>query len=136
MCRVQGIYIAYRLLKEMLHRVTGIRRDASLPTVVFASGMLAAAFGPVVAPVLRLFRRPSHPSFASTMMGAAVARYAARSIGGDKVEDTPFAGAIIAGSAVAPMLHLLAVPVQMLRSAWGAFVRALERAVPRERLPL
>src|SRR5436305_603555 len=49
-------YIAYRLLNEALHRITGIDREASVATTVFTAGVLGGALLPLAAPIFRVFR--------------------------------------------------------------------------------
>ena len=64
-------YIAYRLLKETIRRVVGIPTDASLLTTMVALGVSVSVLRRLAAPVLRA-SRPEAPSFATTMMAAAV----------------------------------------------------------------
>jgi hypothetical protein len=129
--RLIGVtYIAVLMWKELLHRLTGTRREASLPTTILAGGILAGALHRHPAsPTRHLAKvaRPARPSLADSIMLAAGARYALRSVGGEQVRDTPYAGTMIAIGLTAPALRLMAalmaVPIFVARAA-RAFVRA------------
>src|SRR4051794_1017461 len=125
---VRTIYIAYRLLKEALHRLTGLDREASFLTTGFVFGVLAVATAPITAPLFRVFRlfrrRPPMPSLGTSAMAGAVVRHAVRGIGGDALRTTPFAGAIIATGLLAPSEELIALPVRLIRAAFAGIARA------------
>jgi hypothetical protein len=63
------------------------------------------------------------------MMAAAGVRYALRSVGGDHVKDTPFAGTMIAAGLAAPVLGVMAalaaMPIYLSRAVLRAFARGL-----------
>jgi len=91
---VGDAYIAWRLFKEVLHRTTGLPRDASLLATLFTVGVLANAFRRLASPVLRVFR-PKRPSLADALIAGAVLREVPGSIAGERARGTPFAGAMI-----------------------------------------
>src|SRR2546421_6755415 len=105
---IRATYTAYRFCKEALHGLVGVNREASVLTTMFAVGVLASAFRPVAAPLLKLFRprRPPPPSFAGSAMTVAVLRELTGSIGGEQLRTTPYASAIIATGLVAPAFRL------------------------------
>ncbi len=115
-------YIAYRLLKETLRRVVGIPTDASLLTTIVVLGVSVSVLRRLAAPVLRA-SRPEAPSFATTMMAAAVVREIPGGIGGGPARNTPFAGTMIMISMVAPTLRVIAV----FTHGVGAVLSALAR---------
>ena len=119
-------YIAYRFLKEALHRVVGLDREASVITTGFTVGMLGVACQPLVAPLVRSLRRarPSPPSFATICMGSAVVRHLARGVGGEQLQSTPYAGAIITASMVRPALQIALIPVHIIQAALVGLARA------------
>ena len=110
------------LMKEAVHRITGLPWSASFLATTFALGVLADALRRTAAPLLKVFR-PGWPSFASTAMFTAVVRYALRGIGGSHVSDTPFAGTMIALGLCGPGLRLVALPVHLFRAAVAAVDR-------------
>ena len=123
---IGATYIAYRLFKEALHRVTGIDREASFATTVFAAGVLATPFLAAAASMLRALRPPRlrHPSAANSMMGVSLVRYAARSIGGEPLREAPFADVLIASSLLAPAFQVILLPVHMVRAVVAGVARA------------
>ena len=129
---VGGTAVALQVWKELIHRIMGTSREASLPTTILAGGILAGALHRHPASPTRLVAkvvRPARPSFADSVMLAAGVRYALRSVGGDHVKDTPFAGTMIAVGLTTPALRLMAmlvtVPIYLARSVLRAFARAL-----------
>src|SRR2546430_9951777 len=58
-------YIAVRVVKEGLRRISGVPTGTSVLTTMFGIGVLATAIHPIPAPPLRAFR-PKHPSVAGT----------------------------------------------------------------------
>jgi hypothetical protein len=122
---IADAYLLWRLFKETVHRVTGVPRDASFITTMFALGVLAGALRKVAAPLLKL-ARPTAPSFASTVMAGAVVREIPGGIGGVHTRGRPFAGTMIAISLVAQVLQVLRVitaPALRIPAALMAFVR-------------
>lgn len=119
-------YIAYRFLKEALHRVVGLDREASVITTGFTLGVLGAACRPLVEPLVRPLRRgrPSLPSFAASCMGLAVVRHLARGIGGEQLQSTPYAGAIITAAMVRPAFQIALLPVRVIQAAVAGAARA------------
>jgi hypothetical protein len=117
---IRATYIAYRCFKELLHRLTGMDREARVAETLFTAGLVAGAAGPVVAPVTRaLRRRPSLPSPASRGMGFAVLRHAAHGIGGEPLRETPYAGAIIALAMARPAFQIIELPFRVVRVAFA-----------------
>lgn len=121
---IGATYIAVQMWKELLHRLTGTRRDASLPATILAGGILAGALHRHPAsPTRHLAKivRPARPSLEDSIMPAAGVRYALRSVGGDYVKDTPYAGTMIAVGLTAPALRLtaalMALPIHLARAA-------------------
>src|SRR5262245_18956630 len=94
---IGGTYIAVQSWKELSHRLTGTRRDASLPTTILAAGILAGALHRHPASPTRHMAkvaRPAPPALADSMMAAAGVRYALRGVGGEPVTDAPYAGSM------------------------------------------
>jgi hypothetical protein len=116
-------YIAARLLKDVLHRTTGISRDASFLTTVFTIGVLANALRRIAAPALRVLK-PRRPSGADTMIAVAVLREIPGSIAGVQARGEPFVGTIIALSIVASGLRPLTASVRRVPAALVAFRRS------------
>jgi hypothetical protein len=121
---IRAIYTAYLLLKEGLHRLTGMSRDASLGTTLFTSGMVLSAGARLTAPLRRALRRPSLPSPATVAMSAAGVRHVARSIGGEPLRDTPYAAAIIASGMVLPAWRVALLPVRVVQALFAALARS------------
>ena len=70
---VADAYLLWRLCKEALRRITGVPRNASFLTTLFAASVLANALRHIAAPSLKALRR-TPPSFAGTVMAGAVVR--------------------------------------------------------------
>jgi hypothetical protein len=122
---IRVFYIAYRFLKEALHRVVGLDREASVITTGFTVGVLVAACQPLVAPLMRPLRaRPSPPSVATSFMGLAVVRHLARGIGGEQLQSTPYAAAIIAGAMMRPAFQIALIPVHLAQAVLAGLARA------------
>jgi hypothetical protein len=122
---IADAYLLWRLFKEALRRITGVPTDASLLRTLFAAGVLANALHAVAAPVLKR-ARPTPPSFASTVMAAAVVREIPGSIGGAQTRGKPLAGTMIAISLltnVLQALRLITAPARKIPAAVAAFVR-------------
>jgi len=122
---VADAYLLWRLCKEALRRITGVPRDASFLTTLFAASVLANALRHIAAPALKALRR-TPPSFASTVMAGAVVREIPGSIGGAHTRGKPLAGTMIAISQVAQVLQvlrLITAPVRRIPAALAAFVR-------------
>jgi hypothetical protein len=115
---LRATYIAYRLLKEALHRLAGMDREATVAATALTAGIVAGASGPIVAPVTRAMRRrPTLPSPLALGMALAVLRHVCRGIGGEALRETPYAGAIIASAMVSPAKQIVMLPVQAARLA-------------------
>ncbi|HEV2980787.1 MAG TPA: hypothetical protein VGX51_05100 [Solirubrobacteraceae bacterium] len=118
-------YIAYRFLKEALHRAVGLNREASVITTGFTLGVLGAACEPLVAPLVRTLRRkPAPPSAASSFMGLAVLRHLARGIGGEPLNSRPVARWVIVGAMLRPALEIALLPVHVVEAALGELAKA------------
>lgn len=123
---VADAYLLWRFFKEGLRRITGVPADASFLTTLFAIGVLADILRRLTAPPLLKLLRAKPPSFASTVMAAAVVREIPGSIGGVHTRNKPFAGTMIALSTVSKMLEALRVitaPARRFPAALAAFVR-------------
>jgi uncharacterized membrane protein YraQ (UPF0718 family) len=119
------LYIAYRFFKEALHRAVGLDREASVITTGFTVGVLGAACQPLVAPLVRPFRRRRvRPSAATSFMGLAVVRHLAQHIGGEPLRSRPVARWIIAGALLRPALQIALIPVHVVQAALAAMARA------------
>ncbi len=136
---LRAIYMAYCLVRECNHRLTGVRRDASLPTTVFVLAVLARAFGSLLAPLVSTVKRlsPGRPSLATTGMALATGRYVTSRIGGEQLRSTPYANAIIASGLAAPALQVLSLPLRLLRAAraglgraWRYLMRTAAKSIP------
>ena len=122
---IADAYLLWRLVKETVHRITGVPKDASFLTTLFALGVLANALRRVAAPLLKLVR-PTRPSFASTVMVGAVVREIPGGIGGVHTRGRPLAGTMIAISLVMQVFQVLRVitaPARRIPAALTAFVR-------------
>ncbi len=132
------VYIGYCLVRECNHRLTGVRRDASLPTTVFVIAVLARALAPIGAPLVSTLKRlaPRRPSLVTAGTGLAVCRDVTSSIAGEPLRSTPYANAIIVSGLAAPALQVLSLPLQLLHAvrarmarAWQYLLRAAARPV-------
>jgi hypothetical protein len=119
------VYIGARLVRETLHRIVGLPRDASLLSTLFVFGVLASALANLVAPTLRRLFRSRRPSFAQAVIATAVAREIPRGVGGAQSRDTPFGGATITLSILAHALHVLTGRLSRIPSVMVAFRRGL-----------
>src|SRR5947209_5840655 len=95
---MRTIYIAYALLREFNHRVTGVRRDASPGTTLLVTTILATTAQSLLAPLLRPLTRlgPALPSAFALGTGFAAGRHITSTVGGEPLRDTPGANAMIA----------------------------------------
>lgn len=122
-------YIAYRLLNEALHRITGIDREASVATTVFTAGVLGGALLPLAAPIFRVFRVRPHglPSPAGAATGLGVARSAVRGVAGEPLHETPLGDVIIVACMAAGAFVFITAPVTAaiaaISSAWRYLTR-------------
>jgi hypothetical protein len=107
-------YIALRVLKEGLRRISGVPTGTSVLTTIFGIGVLATALHRIAAPVLRAFR-PRHPTAAGTAIAVAVLRDAPRGIAGVRGKDTRYGRTAITMSLVAPALRRIDAPERMAR---------------------
>jgi hypothetical protein len=133
------LYVAYCVVREANHRLTGVRRDASFPTTVFVLTMLAVAFAPIGAPLVALMRRlrGPRPSLAGTGMALAAGRHVTSHIAGEELRGTAYVNAIIAFGFVAPAMKVAMLPLALARAAWAGASRTwryLMRAAARGRV--
>jgi len=78
-----------------------------------------------MAPLVRpLRRKPAPPSAASSLMGLAVVRHVARSIGGEPLSSRPVARWVIAGAMLRPALQIALLPVRVVEAALGELAKA------------
>jgi hypothetical protein len=120
------IQIAYSLLREFNHRLTGVRRDASPATTLFVTALILTTVQSLLAPVLRPLTRLSagRPTAAALGAGFATGRYLTSVVGGEPLRDTPGANALIALGFVSPFLEILKLPAELARSAGRGLARA------------
>jgi hypothetical protein len=118
-------YIAYCFFREALHRLIGTRRDASLATTLFTTGLLGVAVAEVTSPIFRAARpgRPKPPSAVNFGAGLVGARLAAQRIGGEQLRNSPFADAIILTGLIAPAVVLIKLPARLARIFLTSFAR-------------
>src|SRR2546430_13896948 len=81
-------YIAVRVVKEGLRRISGVPTGTSVLTTMFGIGVLATAIHRIAAPALPAFP-PKHPSLAGTGIAAAVPRDTPPPIPGVRGRGTP-----------------------------------------------
>jgi hypothetical protein len=121
------IYMVYRLLREMLRRVTGIPPGSSLLATLFAFGVLVNALRRIVAPVLKA-RRPSRPSSTGIMFALAVPTAALRRITGLGAPDALAVTTTVGVGMVMPTIH---AAVASLRATMAAIAAAGRLAIGR-----
>ncbi len=122
---MRATYLAYCLLRELNHRLTGVSRQASPVTTFFVTGVLLSAASPVLRPFRRM--RPQRPSLLAAGTLVAVGRHLTSVVGGEPLRDTPHANSLIALGFVAPALELIALPVELGRAAGAGAARAWRR---------
>jgi hypothetical protein len=110
------VYIAFRVVKEALRRISGVPTGTSVLTTMFGIGVLATAIHRIASPALRAFR-PRHPSVAGTAIAAAVLRDAPGGIAGVRGRDTRYGRTAITMALVAPALRRIDAPERMARAA-------------------
>jgi hypothetical protein len=115
------VYMAFRLLRQVLRRIAGVPAGASFLLEVILIGAVAREAHRLAAPARRVLRRP-RPSFADTAMAAAALREVPRSVAGVKPSEVGFTTAIIGASLVAVVLPRIAGP---MRRVGGIFAAAL-----------
>ena len=122
------VYLSYLFVKEALHRIVGMDREASPFTVAVLVGSVLS----LIVPVFRLFRprRPPSPSLFSGMTGIALVRHAARRIGGPDIHETPFADAILVSSLLAPAIALITLPLHLVQAALNGVATVWRRYAP------
>jgi hypothetical protein len=109
------LYMVYRLLREMLRRITGVPAGSSLLATLFAFGVLVNALRRIVAPVLKA-RRPSRPSSTGVMFALAVPTAALRRITGLGAPDALAVTTTVGVGMVLPTVH---AAIASLRSVGG-----------------
>jgi hypothetical protein len=100
---VGELYLMYRLLKELLRRVTGVPAGSSLLATTFAFGVLANALRRIAAPRLTAFR-PVAPSLAGILFAIAVPAALLRRITGGRSTDSLLVGTTVAVNLAVPAL--------------------------------
>jgi hypothetical protein len=110
------VYIVYRLLKEMLRRITGVPAGSSFLATIFAFGVLANALRRIAAPALRAFR-PRLPSLADIMFAAAVPVAILRRITGVGTTDSLLVGTTVGVCLVRPALRAVAASARAASAA-------------------
>jgi hypothetical protein len=116
------LYLMYRLLRELLRRLTGVPAGSSVLATTFAFGVLANALRRIAAPTLRAFR-PRPLSLAGMLFVVAVPVALLRRITGARSTDSLLVGSTVAVSLAVPALKAGAASA---RAASGA-VAALGR---------
>ena len=117
-----GLYLAYKIFREIVRRITGVPAGAPFTASVFAVGVVANALRPFLAPVFRALR-PRSPSRADAVWAIAVPSAIIQSTG-VSAKDTPLVGAAIGLGLVAPAFGDIAALARMLRAAFAAVGRA------------
>ena len=119
------ILIAYGLLREFNHRLTGVRRDASPAATLLTTAIVATTVQSLLAPLLRPFTRgPVRPSAFAAGTGFATGRYLTSVVGGEPLRDTPGANALIALGFVSPVVEIVKLPANLARAAFAGLSRA------------
>lgn len=123
---MRAIYIAYGLLREFNHRLTGISRNASPATTLLVMAILATTVQSLLAPLLRPFTRSRlpRPSILALGAGLATGRYITSAVGGEPLRDTPGANALIVLGFVTPVVEILRLPASLARAAGAGLARA------------
>ena len=117
-----GLYLAYKIFREIVRRITGVPAGAPFIASVFAVGVVANALRPFLAPVFRALR-PRSPSRADAACAVAVPWAIIRSTG-VSAKDTPLVGAAIGVGTIAPALGAIAAAEHAVRAAFAAVGRA------------
>jgi hypothetical protein len=117
------LYMVYRLLREMLRRVTGIPAGSSLLATLFAFGVLANALRRLAAPLLKVVR-PGRPSFAAIMFALAIPTAALRRITGLRAPDALVVTTTVGVGMVAPTVHAAVASLRATAAAIAALGRA------------
>ena len=115
---MRTIYIAYCMLRELNHRLTGVSREASPATTMFVTGVLAGALRSAMPPVPRPFTRlrAVRPSLPAACAALATGRYITSTVAGEPLRETPHANLAIALGFVRPVLGVMALPVELVRA--------------------
>lgn len=113
------LYMVYRLLREMLRRITGIPAGSSTLATLFAFGVLVNALRRIVAPVLKA-RRPSRPSSTGVMFGLALPTAALRRITGLGAPDALAVTTTVGVAMVLPTVHAVIASVRSVGAAIAA----------------
>jgi hypothetical protein len=128
---MRAIYIAYLVLKETLHRLVGLERDASVARTIFTLGFVLDALSPLSAPIRRALRprRPPRPSAAGGLFAYGTGAHVVQSIGGEPLRGQPIAGVFIGAAVFAGLARFSRVPVRLARAAADAVLQAWRRVV-------
>jgi len=119
------LLIAYGLLREFNHRLTGVRREASPATTLFVTALIATTVQSLLAPLVRPFTRgPLRASAFAVGTGLASGRHVTSVVGGEPLRDTPGANALIALGFVSPVVEILKLPASLVRAAGAGLTRA------------
>jgi hypothetical protein len=117
------LYMVYRLLREMLRRITGIPAGSSLLATLFAFGVLANAVRRLVAPLLKA-HRPSPPSSTGIMFALAIPTAALRRITGLRATDALVVTTTVGVGLVMPTVHAATASLRAVAAAIAAAGRA------------
>ncbi len=121
------LYMMYRLLREMLRRVTGVPAGSSLLATLFAFGVLANALRRLAAALLKA-HRPSPPSSTGIMFALAVPTAALRRVTGLRATDALVVTTTVGVGMVVPTVHAAAAS---LRAAAATIAAAGRLAIGR-----
>jgi hypothetical protein len=119
---VGGLYLCYKIFREIVRRTTGVPAQAPFIASIFAVGVVANGLRPLLAPLFRALRPRSpwlrDPAWA-IVFPAAIVRAT-----GVAAKDTPLVGASIGLGLVPRGLHTTAALERMVSSAFAALGRA------------
>jgi hypothetical protein len=118
------LYMVYRLLREMLRRITGVPAGSSLLATLFAFGVLVNALRRIAAPVLKA-HRPSRPSSAGIMFALAIPTAALRRITGLRATDALVVTTTVGVGMIVPTVHAATASLRAATAAIAAMGRAV-----------
>lgn len=119
---VGGIYLSYKVFREIVRRTTGVPAEAPLIASLFAVFVVANALRALLAPMLRKLR-PRSPWLRDPAWAIVVPAAISRATG-VAAKDTPLVGASIGLGLMPRGLHTVAALQHMISSAFAALGKA------------